>query len=94
MSEGARTSRLETRISSESLELVRRAAEIEGRSVSEFVVGAAREAAKRTIADAEIIRLSRAAQAKFASLLLAPARAPSGLKKAFRRHRRLISEVR
>lgn len=90
----ARTSRLETRISPETLALVRRAAEIEGRSISDFVVAAAQDAARRTIADVEIIRLSRAAQEKFAALLLNPPQPSAGLKKAFKQHRRLVREVR
>jgi uncharacterized protein (DUF1778 family) len=95
MTEGQRrSSRLETRISPEALALVRRAAEIEGRSVSDFVIAAAQDAARKTIAEIEIIRLSRAAQQKFASLLLDPPKPAAGLKKAFRRHRRLIGEMR
>jgi uncharacterized protein (DUF1778 family) len=89
-----RTARLEARLSSEALDLVMRAAEIEGRSVSDFVVSAAQDAARRTIADVEVIRLSRAAQEKFARLLLDPPRPTRGLKRAFARHRRLIGKVR
>mgnify|MGYP006145381551 CR=1 FL=1 len=40
---------LEARIAPDVLAVVRRAAEIEGRSLSDFVVGAAQEAARRTI---------------------------------------------
>ena len=95
MSEGqGRSSRLEARISPLALALVRRAAEIEGRSVSDFVVAAAQDAARKTIAQTEIIRLSRAAQQKFASLLHDPPAPTAGLKKAFRRHRRLIGTMR
>ena len=89
-----RTARLEARLSSEALALVKRAAEIEGRSVSDFVVSAAQDAARRTIAEIEIIRLSRAAQEKFANLLLDPPRPARGLKRAFARHRRLVGKVR
>jgi Protein of unknown function (DUF1778) len=38
--------------------MVRRAAEIEGRSVSDFVVDAAQQAARKTIEDTHIIRLA------------------------------------
>ncbi|MPZ56106.1 MAG: DUF1778 domain-containing protein [Rhizobiales bacterium] len=90
----ARSARLEARLSPEALALVKRAAEIEGRSVSDFVVTAAQNAARRTVADAEVIRLSRAAQEKFAALLLNPPQPSSGLKRAVKRHRRLIGDVR
>jgi uncharacterized protein (DUF1778 family) len=88
-----RTARLEARLSSEALSLVKRAAEIEGRSVSDFVVSAAQDAARRKIAETEVIRLSRAAQEKFAALLLDPPRPSRGLKRAFARHRRLIGKI-
>lgn len=38
--------------------VLKRAAEIEGRTLTDFVVAAAHEAAKRTIEDNEVIRLS------------------------------------
>jgi hypothetical protein len=57
-----RTARIEARLAPDVLALLKRAAEIEGRSVSEFVVSAAQEAARRAIEDAEIIRLSLAGQ--------------------------------
>ena len=95
MTEGtSRTARLEARIAPDVLSLVKRAAEIEGRSISDFVVAAARDAARRTIADTEIIRLSRSGQEAFASLLLHPPKPPPGLRKAFKRHRRLIRDAR
>ena len=47
--EPARTARLEARIAPDALAAVKRAAEIQGRSVSDFVVVAAQEAAHRTI---------------------------------------------
>jgi uncharacterized protein (DUF1778 family) len=95
MSETAtRTARIEARLSEETLALVKRAAEIEGRSISDFVVTAAQAAARRTIADVEVISLSRKAQEKFAALLLNPPQPSPALRKAFKRHRRLIGEVR
>jgi uncharacterized protein (DUF1778 family) len=89
-----RSSRLETRIAPDVLALVKRAAEIEGRSISDFVVTAARDAARRTIADVEVIQLARDAQERFAALLLHPPKPSAGLKKTFKRHRRLIREMR
>jgi hypothetical protein len=46
-----RSTRLEARLSPETLAVIKRAAEIEGRSVSDFVVAAAHQAAQRTIAE-------------------------------------------
>lgn len=88
----ARTARVEARIAPESLELIRRAAEIQGRSVSDFVVAAAQEAAKRTLEDIEILRLSREAQERFAAVLLDPPAPTDALARAFERHRTLITK--
>ena len=85
-----RNARLEARIAPDALAVVRRAAEIQGRSGSDFVVAAAQEAAHRTIAEAEIIRLSVEGQRELAALLLDPPAPGRGLKKAFRRRRQLL----
>lgn len=85
-----RTARLEARIAPEALAVVRRAAEIQGRSVSDFVVAAAQEAAQKTVSEVEVIRLSRAAQEHFVKLLTKPPAPAPALKKAFARHRVLV----
>jgi uncharacterized protein (DUF1778 family) len=87
-----RTARLEARITREALAIVRRAAEIQGRSVSDFVVAAAQEAAEKTVTEVEVVRLSRAAQEKFATLLLHPRPPARALKQAFARRRKMIVE--
>jgi len=74
--------------------IVKRAAEIQGRSISDFVVAAAQEAAERTIERTEIIRLSVEGQRAFAQAILNPPAPSAGLKKAAKAHRRLIREVR
>jgi uncharacterized protein (DUF1778 family) len=90
--EQTRTARIEARIAPKALALVRRAAEIQGRSISDFMVAAAQEAAQKTVAEVEVIRLSREAQEKFVSLLLDPPPASKALRRALERHRELIVE--
>ena len=85
-----RTARIEARIAPEILESVKRAAEIEGRSVSDFVVAAARRAAERTIEETQIIRLSLTDQQRVADLLASPPTASPGLDRAMEAHRLLI----
>ena len=92
--EPIRTARIEARIAPEALAIVKRAAELQGRSLSDFVVAAAQEAAYRTIEEAEIIRLSVDGQRAFAEAILNPPEPSPGLHKAFEAHRRLIREVR
>lgn len=85
-----RASRLEARIAPDVLAAIKRAAEIEGRSVSDFVVAAARAAAERTIEEAQIIRLSLADQECIAAVLASPPEPSEALDRAFAAHRELI----
>ena len=66
--------------------MLKRAAELKGRSISDFVVNAAQDAAQRAIEDAEIIRLSAEDQARFALALISPPAPNAALKRAMRRH--------
>lgn len=87
-----RSARLEARIAPEALAAVKRAAELQGRSVSDFVVAAAQEAAQRTIDQAQIIHLSMADQERIADLLAHPSEPKAGLRRAFEAHRDLIRD--
>ena len=85
-----RTARIEARISPEMLAVVKRAAEIEGRSLSDFVVAAAQEAARRTIEDTSIIRLSVEDQRLVMDAILDPPEPNAALRKASEAHRRFV----
>ena len=87
-----RSARIEARIAPDILAAVKRAAEIAGRSVSDFVVDAAQQAAERTIAETQIIRLSLADQERVAALLTSPPKPSPALDRAKEAHRRLIRE--
>jgi uncharacterized protein (DUF1778 family) len=87
-----RTARIEARIAPDTLVVVKRAAELQGRSVSDFIVAAAQEAAHRTIAEAQVIRLSVADQRAFAEAILNPPSPAPALIRAAEAHRRLIKE--
>lgn len=84
------TSRLEARLPSDVHALLKRAAEIEGRTLTDFVVSAAREAACRTIERTEILRLSIEDQRQIADALLNPPEPTEALEKAFRRRGELF----
>jgi uncharacterized protein (DUF1778 family) len=92
--EPTRTARIEARIAPEVLAVVKRAAEIEGRSVSDFVVSAAREAAHRTIEEAQIIRLSVEDQRAFAEAILDPPPLAHAMERAIERYRKIITVSR
>jgi uncharacterized protein (DUF1778 family) len=89
-----RSTRLEARLSPETLAVVKRAAEIEGRSVSDFVVAAARHAAQRTIAETHVLRFTLADQQALADALGTPPKPEPALRRARTAHRRLIAATR
>jgi uncharacterized protein (DUF1778 family) len=90
----SRTARLEARIAPEALNIIKRAADLQGRSLSDFVVAAAQEAAHRTIEEAQIIRLSVEDQRRFAEALLNPAPLAPAMERAIERYRALIEPTR
>ncbi|MBZ9702401.1 MULTISPECIES: DUF1778 domain-containing protein [unclassified Mesorhizobium] len=89
-----RTSRLEARISPDMLSVMKRAAEIQGRSVSDFVVSAAQEAAQRTIEEIAIIRLSIEDQLALVEAILNPPEPNEALRKAADAYKRVVVESR
>ena len=92
--QASRSARIEARIAPDTLRIVRRAAELQGRSISDFVVAAAQEAAHRTIDEAQIIHLSVEEQQRFVELLLNPPVFAPALKAAKKAHARLIASSR
>jgi uncharacterized protein (DUF1778 family) len=86
------TARLEARISTELHALLKRAAEIQGRTMTDFVVSAVQEAAQRAIEQAEVVRLSQADSQRFAEALLSPPQPNPALERAFERRRRLVAD--
>lgn len=87
-----RKARIEARIAPDALAIVKRAAQIQGRSVSDFVVAAARDAAQRAIEESHLIRLSVEDQTRFANLLLNPPEPSRALKRAKEAHRRAVRQ--
>ena len=84
------TARLEARLPVDVHALLKRAAEIQGRSLTDFVVSAAHDAARRTIEETELIKLSREDQQKLAQALIDPPPPTPALRRAFARHRKLF----
>ncbi len=86
------TARLEARLPNEVLIRLKRAAEIEGRTLTDFVVAAANEAACRAIERTEIIRLSAEDQRQIAKAILNPPEPTPAMRRAVRRYRELFVE--
>jgi uncharacterized protein (DUF1778 family) len=87
-----KSARLEARIHPELRALIQRAADLEGRKVTEFVTTALQTAAQRAIAESQVLRIAAADQLRFAQALIAPPAPTPALKRAFVRRRTLIAE--
>ncbi len=82
--------RLETRLSTMQKQLIQRAADLLGRSLSDFVVNASQEAARKLIREHEIITLSAEASERFASTLVNPPTPNAALKLAAKQYQAFI----
>jgi uncharacterized protein (DUF1778 family) len=90
----AKTTRFEARLTPYARKIIQRAAEIQGRSMSDFVVAAAEQAAEKALKDIQIIELSLEDQRRFAEAMLNPPEPGPAWKTAIETHRRLIRESR
>lgn len=86
----ASTARLEARISTDLHSMLKRAAELQGRTMTDFVVAAVQDAAHRAIEQADVIRLSLADQECFAQALMSPSKPVPALERAFARRNKLL----
>lgn len=85
------SARLEARISHDLHVVVKRAAEIQGRTVTDFVIHALRSAASQAIEQADHVRMTMADQEAFAQALIAPAKPSAALKRAFSKANKLLA---
>jgi len=85
--EQARGARLEARVSAAQKTLLQRAAALSGRTLSEFVVASAQEAANKVIQEHATIQLSRSEQIAFVTALLKPPKPSARLRRAVAAYR-------
>jgi uncharacterized protein (DUF1778 family) len=84
----ARPQRLEARISKAQKELFVRAAELQGRSLTDFLIASAQEAALETVRTHDALRLSEGDRRTFVSALLTPPTPAKTLQRAAKRYRK------
>ena len=84
------TARLEARISTDLHAMLKRVAELQGRTMTDFVVAAVQEAAQRALDQSEVVRLSLADQECFAHALMSPPQPSHALTRAFTRRNKLL----
>lgn len=88
--DNAKDGRLEARISGRQKRLFKRAAELQGSTLTDFVVSALQAAATKVIQDHEVMTLSGKDREIFVSALLKPVIASGRLKKAVSRYKKLM----
>lgn len=82
--------RLEARVTREQKQLIERAAELEGRSITDFLVSSAQSAAKQVILDHNVLKLTTRDREVFVHALLKPAKPTAKLRRAVKRYKELI----
>jgi len=82
-----KSERLETRLTVEQKTLVQRAAALQGRSLTDFVLASVQEAAERAIREHDVITLSARDSSTFMEALLHPQPAGLRLREAAKRYK-------
>ncbi|VTZ27558.1 conserved hypothetical protein [Methylocella tundrae] len=86
----AETARLEARIPVQVYDQMQRAARLRGLTLTGYLIATAGEDARRVVEDAEIMRLAREDQVRFAEALINPPKPNERLIRAAKRHAELI----
>lgn len=85
-----KSERLEARLSQKQKALIQHAADLAGRSLTDFILTASQEAASKVIREHEVITLTVAESKNFAEVLINPPAPNAALKKAAKRYRNLL----
>ena len=93
MSQALKKARLEARVTEEQKALLLEAAQLTGRSLSDFVVSIVVEATKRTIQEYQVIQLSRRDQEMFVAALLNPPEPGENLKAAAKYYKEFMGSL-
>ena len=88
---GLKGERLEARISNEQKRLFKRAAELQGSTLTDFVVSSLQSVAMKIVQDYEVMALSGQDREMFVSALLEPTLPSGRLKKALKRYKKIMS---
>ena len=84
------TARLEARIPVQVYDQMQRAARLRGMTMTGYLIATAGEDARRVLEEAEIMRLARDDQIRFAQALIDPPKPNERMARAAKRHAELI----
>jgi uncharacterized protein (DUF1778 family) len=85
------TARLEARIPAQVYDQMQRAAKLRGMTLTGYLIATAGEDARRVVEEADIMKLAREDQKRFAEALINPPAPNARLARAARRHAELIT---
>ncbi len=83
--------RLEARLSQQQKTLIQRAADLVGRSLTDFVISSSQQAANKVIREHEIITLTSQESKRFVNTILNPTKPNAALKKAAKKYSAFIN---
>lgn len=86
-----KTERLEARVPVALKKVIQHAANLQGRTLTDFVIASLDKAARETVREHEVISLSAADSLRVAKLLITPPRPNAALRKAAARHRKAVT---
>jgi len=87
----AKTERLEARVPIFLKRMIQRAADLQGRSLTDFVITSLDKSASETVREHEVMKLSAEDSLIFAKSLIDPPKPNAALKRAFAAHSKLIA---
>ena len=85
-----KSARLETRVTAEQKRLFQRAADLTGRSLTDFILTSAQEVAARTVREHDVLTVSGRDRELFVSALLEPPAPSRRLRQAASRYQRAL----
>lgn len=91
MRQDIKSARFEARIPPDVHAIIKRAAEIEGRSMTDYVMATALDAARNTIEQTDTIKLSMKSSEDFASSLINPSKPAPAMVRAGKRHSQMFT---
>lgn len=87
-----KAARLETRVTAEQKRLFQRAADLTGRSLTDFILSSAQEVAARTVREHDVLTVSGRDRDLFVRAILQPPAPSRRLRQAARRYTRALGD--
>ena len=87
----AKTERLEARVPIFLKRIIQRAAALQGRSITDFVISTLDKSARETVREHEVMKLSAEDSRLFARALIDPPKPKAALRRAFAAHSKMVS---